>query len=187
MHPFDRATRFVLPVGALAVLLTVLTVGWFVQPDRFAKGYAPQQPIPFSHQLHAGVMKMQCLYCHSGATRSRSAGVPSAEVCMGCHRVTRTDSPAIQKLTRLYNAGQPILWKRVHTLPDHVYFDHRPHVNAGIACQTCHGQVQDMPVITRVMGMRMGNCLGCHRDPHAALPKGSPITRGPEYCSACHR
>ena len=187
MHPLDRATRFVLPVGALAVLLTVLTVGWFTQPDRFAKGYAPQQPIAFSHQLHAGVMKMQCLYCHSGATRSRSAGVPSAEVCMGCHRVTRTDSPAIQKLTRLYNAGQPILWKRVHTLPDHVYFDHRPHVNAGIACQTCHGQVQDMPVVTRVMGMRMGNCLGCHRDPHAALPKGSPITRGPEYCSACHR
>jgi hypothetical protein len=187
MHPFDRLLRFVLPVGVVAVLSTVLAVGWFTQPDRFARGYAPEQPIPFSHQLHAGAMKIQCLYCHAGADRSRSAGVPAVEVCMGCHRVTRTDRPAIQELARIHAAGRPLPWKRIHELPDHVFFDHRPHVKAGIACQACHGEVQQMQVVVREMGMRMGNCLGCHRDPRKVLPRDSPITRGPEHCSACHR
>lgn len=187
MHPIDRLFRFVLPLGAIAVLGTVLAVGWLAQPDRYAKGYAPQQPIPFSHQLHAGTLKMACAYCHSGATRSRAAGVPSAETCMGCHKVTKTDRPAIQALTKAYNENKPLVWQRVHTLPDHVFFDHRPHVNGGIACQTCHGEVQTMQVLTREMGMRMANCLACHRDPHAALPKDSKITKGAENCAACHR
>lgn len=187
MHLFDRVFRLVLPVGAVAVLSTVLTVGWFTQPDRYVRGYAPQQPIPFSHQLHAGSLKMSCQYCHSGVTKSRAAGVPSLELCMGCHKVTRTDRPAIQRMTQIYNSGDTLAWKRVHTLPDHVFFNHRPHVTAGIACQTCHGEVQTMPVLTRVMSMRMSNCLACHRDPHAALPKDSKITRAAEYCAACHR
>ncbi len=187
MHRFDQAFRFVLPAGAVAVLLTVLTVGWFTQPDRFAKGYAPEQPIAFSHELHAGTLRMQCQYCHSGVDKSRTAGIPSVDLCMGCHKVTRTETPAIQKLTQIANSGQPLLWQRVHTLPDHVFFDHRPHVNAGITCQSCHGEVQTMKVVTREMGMRMGNCLACHRDPHAALPAGSKITRGAENCAACHR
>jgi hypothetical protein len=106
---------------------------------------------------------------------------------MGCHKVTRADKPAIQKLTAIYNGGGTMEWQRVHTLPDHVFFDHRPHVNAGVACQTCHGEVQNMTVLSRQMGMRMGNCLGCHRDPHAALPKDSKITRAAEHCAACHR
>ena len=106
---------------------------------------------------------------------------------MGCHTVTRTDRPAIQKLTRIYNEGRPLLWQRVHTLPDHVFFDHRPHVKAGIVCQTCHGEVQTMTVVSRQMGMRMGNCLGCHRDPRAALPSDTKIVKAAEHCWACHR
>jgi hypothetical protein len=187
MHPYDRAARFLLPVGALAVLCTMLIVGWFVQPDRFARGYAPGQPIPFSHRLHAGTMQIPCLYCHSGANRSRIAGVPAVETCMNCHRVTKLDSPAIRQLTALYQAGKPVQWQRIHHLPDHVFFDHRPHVNAGIACQTCHGEVQTMDVVSQRMSMRMGNCLGCHRDPHAALPAGSAIRKGAEQCGVCHR
>lgn len=187
MHPYDRLTRLVLPVGAVAVLSTVLSVGWLAQPDRFARGFAPAQPIPFSHELHAGTMKISCQYCHSGADKSRHAGIPSVETCMGCHKVTRTDRPAIQALTKAFNENQPVEWKRVHTLPNHVFFDHRPHVNAGLACQTCHGEVQKMKVVERQMNMRMGACLDCHRDPHAALPKGSKITRGAEHCAACHR
>jgi len=179
--------RAVLPVGAAAVLLSVTTVGWWTQPDRFARGYAPMQPIPYSHQLHAGTMKIPCQYCHTGATRSRFAGVPAVETCMNCHRVTKTDSPAIQKLTAIYNSGRPLQWRRIHVLPDHVYFDHRPHVNGGIACQTCHGEVQTMDVLYQHMSMRMGNCLGCHRDAHDALPPDSKIQRGAEYCNACHR
>lgn len=187
MHPFDRFFRFVLPPGAAAVLGTVIGVGWFTQPDRFASGYAPQQPIAFSHALHAGTLKVPCGYCHSGAARSRIAGVPSVETCMGCHKVTKTDSPAIKQLTAIYDSGQPLEWKRVHSLPDHVYFDHRPHVTAGIACQTCHGEVQTMNVVSRQMSLRMSACLACHRGPEEALPKGSTIKRGPENCAACHR
>jgi hypothetical protein len=187
MHPYDRAFRLVLPAGAVAVLATVLAVGWYTQPDRFARGYSPEQPIPFSHQLHAGTLKMPCEYCHAGVDRSRVAGIPAVEVCIGCHTVTRTDRPAIQKLTQIYNEGRPLLWQRVHTLPDHVFFDHRPHVRAGIVCQTCHGEVQTMNVIVRQMGMRMGNCLGCHRDPRAALPPDTKIVKAAEQCGACHR
>jgi hypothetical protein len=135
----------------------------------------------------AGTLQIQCLYCHSGAPRSRVAGVPAVETCMNCHRVTKVDSPDIVRLTEIYRTGQPLVWQRVHNLPDHVFFDHRPHVNAGIACQTCHGEVQTMDVVSQRMSMRMSNCLGCHRDPHAAVPAGSPIQRASENCGACHR
>jgi hypothetical protein len=187
MHPYDRITRLLLPAGMVAVLGTVLTVGWFTQPDRYAKGYAPRQPIDFSHRLHAGTMQIPCLYCHGGAEKSRTAGIPAVETCLNCHRVTKTDSPQIQQLAAIYQADQPLPWVRIHTLPDHVAFDHRPHVNNGIACQTCHGEVQTMEVVSRKMSMRMSNCLGCHRDPAAALPRNSAIKKGAEYCSACHR
>ena len=184
---FLNISRFILPAAGAALLLTVLGVGWFTQPDRFARGYRPGQPIPYSHKLHAGVLKIPCLYCHSGALKSRQAGIPAVEKCMNCHRVTKTDSPQIRALAAIHASGGPLRWKRVHALPDHVYFDHRPHVSAGILCQTCHGEVQTMDVVYQSMSMRMGNCLGCHRDSHDALPRGSPIRRGPEHCNACHR
>ena len=187
MIPYDRFARVILPAGGGCVLLTVLAVGWFTQPGRFVKGYAPIQPIQYSHALHAGTMKIPCQYCHTGVLRSRLAGIPAVETCMNCHRVTKTDSPEIKKLTAIFESGRPLPWERVHRLPDHVYFDHRPHVGAGIACQTCHGEVQSMDVVSQRMSMRMSNCLGCHRDPSAALPSGSPIQRGPEDCNACHR
>jgi hypothetical protein len=106
---------------------------------------------------------------------------------MGCHKVTRTDSPAIRRLASIFEAGETLAWRRVHSLPSHVFFDHRPHVLAGVACQTCHGPVQEMPVMVQRMSMRMGNCLACHRDPRPALPAGSAIARAPENCNACHR
>ena len=106
---------------------------------------------------------------------------------MNCHKVTKVDSPDIMKLSAVYDSGNALQWKRIHLLPDHVYFDHRPHVNAGILCQTCHGEVQTMPVVYQYMSMRMSNCLGCHRDPKDALPADSKIVKGAEHCYACHR
>jgi hypothetical protein len=106
---------------------------------------------------------------------------------MNCHLVTKTDSPSIQRLTAIYESGEPLEWKRIHALPDHVYFDHRPHVSAGVACQTCHGEIQALEVVSQRMSMRMGNCLGCHREAHAALPLDSEIDQGAEHCNACHR
>ncbi len=186
-QPLLIYSKYILPVAAAALLLTVLGVGWYTQPDRYVRGSEPIQPIPYSHKLHAGTLKIPCLYCHAGAAKSRVAGVPPVEKCMNCHKVTKTDSPYIKELTAVYTSGEPMPWKRIHTLPDYVYFDHRPHVAAGILCQTCHGEVQTMDVVYQNMSMRMANCLGCHRDPHDALPAGSKIARGPENCNACHR
>jgi hypothetical protein len=180
-------SRFILPAALTAILVTVFGVGWFTQPDRFARGYEPVQPIPFSHQLHPGVLRIPCVYCHSGVLKSREAGIPPVAKCMNCHKVTKTDSPYIKELAALYQSGEPLRWERIHSLPDHVYFDHRPHVHAGILCQTCHGEVQTMPRVYQYMSMRMGNCLGCHRDPKSALPTDSEIVNGPEHCNACHR
>jgi hypothetical protein len=184
---FLNYSKFILPFAAAAVLATVLGVGWYTQPDRFVRGYQPTQPIPYSHQLHAGILKVPCLYCHSGALKSRVAGIPTVEKCMNCHKVTKVNSPDIRRLAGIYAAGEPMPWRRIHSLPDHVFFDHRPHVNAGILCQICHGEVQTMPVVRQHMSMRMSNCLGCHRNPQDALRTDSKIMRGPEHCFACHR
>jgi len=180
-------SRFILPAGFVAILITVLGTGWYTQPDRYVRGYAPEQPIPYSHRLHAGTLRIPCMYCHSGALKSRQAGIPTVEKCMNCHRATKTDSPSIQRLTAIYAAAAPLQWMRIHKMPDYVFFDHRPHVSAGILCQTCHGEVQTMDVVAQQMSMRMANCLGCHRDPRNALPADSKISRGPENCNACHR
>lgn len=184
---FLNHSKYILPVASVAILGTVLAVGWHTQPDRFVRGYQPEQPVAYSHQLHPGVLRIPCVYCHSGASTSRQAGVPPVEKCMNCHAVTRTESPEIRKLAAVYASSSPLGWKRVHSLPDHVYFDHRPHVNAGMVCQTCHGEVQTMDVVSQRMSMRMGNCLGCHRNPGEALPAGAVIDRAPEHCYACHR
>jgi hypothetical protein len=184
---FLNYSKYILPVAAASVMATVLGVGWYTQPDRFVRGYQPAQPIPYSHQLHAGVLKIPCLYCHAGALKSRVAGIPAVEKSMNCPRGAKTDKPAIRQVAAIYAGGKPLQWKRIHAVPDHAYFDHRPHVNAGILCQTCHGEVQTMTVVYQNMSMRMGNCLGCHRSPHAALPADSKILSGPDHCSACHR
>jgi menaquinone reductase, multiheme cytochrome c subunit len=184
---FLNYSKFILPFAAVAVSAAVFGVGWYTQPDRFVRGYQPVQPIPYSHKLHAGTLRVPCLYCHSWALKSRVAGIPTVEKCMNCHRVTQVDSPSIKALTAIRASGEPLQWQRIHSLPDHVYFDHRPHVNAGILCQICHGEVQTMPVVRQHMSMRMSNCLGCHRSPQDALPDSSNILSGPEHCFACHR
>jgi hypothetical protein len=158
----------------LAVI--VLAVGVWAFFDSFSNmGYAPVQPIPFSHTIHAGTNKIPCLYCHSNAERSRHATVPSMNVCMNCHSVVATDKPNIQTLTKYWNEQKPIAWVQVHRLPDHVYFPHKWHVAKGIACQQCHGEVQAMDVIRQVAPLKMGWCIGCHRQNQATTE-----------CNACH-
>jgi hypothetical protein len=147
-----------------ALLFALTGLGFYQLYGVFSNaGYAPQQPIPFSHVLHSGVMKMECLYCHSTAEKGAHAGVPSMDVCMGCHSIVRTDSPDIQRLTAYYNNGEAVPWVRVHRLPDHSYFSHQWHVAAGVACQTCHGPVEQMPVVRQWSKLEMGECMACHR------------------------
>ena len=120
----------------------------------------PVQPIAFSHAKHAGELKIECLYCHGPAERGPAATVPAVSVCMGCHEHVKVGSTEgseqeIAKIRDYYNRGEPIPWVRIHNLPEHVQFKHSKHVHAGIACQTCHGQVEEMKRVWEV-GYRMG-------------------------------
>jgi hypothetical protein len=125
-----------------------------------------EQPIAYSHMLHAGTLQIDCQYCHFNARRSAHAGVPPTETCMNCHKmVDSTDRPELEKLKKFYESGQPIPWNKVHDLPDFVYFSHKRHVRGGLECQECHGQVQDeMTVAYRVSELTMGWCLDCHEN-----------------------
>src|SRR5271166_2013314 len=107
---------------------------------------APDQPLAFSHRVHAGDNEIGCTMCHAYAEHAPVAGVPSLGRCRGCHRFVSKDKPDVVKVLRAYDEGKPIAWNRVHRLPDHVYFTHERHVQAGVSCQTCHGEVQKMEV-----------------------------------------
>jgi len=132
------------------------------------KDYMPDQPIKFSHKVHAGQNKIDCQYCHSIATYSKSAGIPSANLCMNCHKVvkagTRSGTFEISKIYRAIESGKPIEWVRIHKLPDHAFFSHAQHVGVGkVKCQECHGLVQDMDLVKQASDLSMGWCVNCHR------------------------
>jgi mono/diheme cytochrome c family protein len=128
------------------------------------QGYAPDQPIPFSHKLHAGEYEIDCKYCHTGALRGKNAGIPSSNICMNCHNTIKNTSPEIQKIYKAIETDTPIQWVRVHNLPDLAYFNHSQHVVvAGLECQTCHGEIQEMEVVQQLSKLTMGWCIDCHR------------------------
>lgn len=148
----------------LLVALALIGVGAYQTYGLFSnKGYTPQQPINFSHVIHAGVLQMECLYCHHNAEKGAHASIPSVELCMGCHSLVQTQSPEIQKLAEYYNSGQPVPWVRIHRLPDHAHFSHEWHVKAGVSCQECHGPIQSMPVVGQWQKLEMKDCMDCHR------------------------
>ncbi len=169
----------------VAVLLLVFVSwgsvkGWYTLKNiGVMQGYTPDQPIKYSHKLHAGEMQIQCIYCHSGAERGKVAGIPSANVCMNCHKYVRKGpETGTEEIAKIYKAldydpdkgtygpnPKPIQWVRVHNLPDLAYFNHGQHVAVGkIACQTCHGPVQDsMTVVGQYSPLTMGWCIDCHR------------------------
>lgn len=128
------------------------------------QGYAPKQPIAFSHKLHAGEYKIDCNYCHTGVNRTRSAHIPAANICMNCHGVIKKESPEIQKIYDAIENDKPIEWVRVHNLPDLAYFNHSQHVNVGgLECQQCHGDIEKMEVVEQRSSLTMGWCIDCHR------------------------
>jgi hypothetical protein len=127
------------------------------------QGYQPQQPINFSHKVHAGDNQIQCLYCHSSADKSRVAGIAAASTCMNCHTKVLKDSPEIQKIAAALAESKPIEWVKVNDLPDHVAFNHSRHVTSGIRCQQCHGPVETMDRVEQFDALSMGFCVACHR------------------------
>ena len=167
-----RSQALIVGVGLLGVIL-----GAFAN-QTFFPDHTPEQPIAFSHALHAGDNQIPCQHCHVHAAHSPSAGVPSVNKCMNCHKAVATDRPEIQKVAQYWENAEPIPWVKVHDLPDFVYFPHKRHVQAGLACQECHGEVQAMTEVTRVSSLKMKWCVECHRE--RAVENGTD-------CWTCHK
>ena len=161
----DVIIRSVVPligVGALAGIGGALLL---THPDVLEPGYTPEQPVPYSHKLHAGNLGLDCLYCHSTVDKSSFAAVPATQTCMNCHKHVKKDSEYIRPLKESYETGQPVKWLKVHKLPDYVYFNHKSHVTAGVSCVSCHGRIDQMIEVKQFANLSMSWCLECHRNP----------------------
>lgn len=197
------------PVGLAAA---VGAVWYWFSPSYTDVGYMPEQPVPFSHKLHAGDLGVDCRYCHDTVERAAVAAIPPASTCMNCHKVVRFDSPKLQLVRDAFaDEGKPVQWSRVHMLPDYAFFDHSPHLAAGVGCASCHGRIDQMDEVFQREPLSMGWCLQCHRDPEPHLRPLDRVTdmtwsendaadydattdparkrqpAPPEHCSACHR
>jgi hypothetical protein len=158
-----------LGITAVLPLLAVL-------PACGTSATALSQPVSFSHRIHAGVNRIGCPMCHAYAEHSRVAGIPSMARCVGCHKFVAKDKPDVQLVVTTYREGKVLEWKRVHRLPDHVFFTHERHLARGLRCQECHGDVAAMDVLVQVSPLTMGWCVDCHRTRQA-----------PTDCLTCHK
>jgi hypothetical protein len=156
--------RLLLLASAVVVIGAIVTAGaWQLSRVGVHQGYAPVQPLAFSHKIHAGDSKIPCLYCHFGARQSRHAGIPPVNVCMNCHSMLQKETLDLQKLKEYVQRQQSIEWVKVHNLPDFVYFNHSQHVLSSVTCQECHGPIETMSRVRQEASLTMGWCLDCHR------------------------
>lgn len=151
----------VLAVGSIVWAAYSLNAGSFTT----AVGVAPAQPVPFSHKHHVADDGIDCRYCHTSVETSAFAGLPPTETCMSCHSQLWTNAEMLEPVRSSFRTGTSIEWTRVHDLPDFVYFNHSIHVNKGIGCSTCHGRVDQMPLMYKVNTLYMQWCVDCHRHP----------------------
>ena len=161
-------------IGAVLVVTAVSGgVTYYFTPKYTRVGYQPIQPIAFSHEIHAGQLGMDCRYCHNGVEKSWYSNIPAAAVCMNCHNQVLKDSPKLELVRESALSGKPIEWVQIHKTPDYVYFNHSVHVNRGVSCVKCHGQVNHMDEVRHEKPLSMSFCLECHRDPakHIRDPK----------------
>ncbi len=163
MNTFSRATIF----GAVFVLAGI---GWMLS-IYFRSSYATgqgvfrDQPVQFSHEHHVAGLGIDCRYCHTTVETGAFAGIPPTETCMQCHSQIWVDSPKLEPVRASFRTNQSIAWTRVHDVPDYAYFNHSIHVQKGVACVTCHGRVDEMPLMYKANTLHMEWCLDCHRHP----------------------
>ncbi len=166
--------------GPLGAAFAIFAVWYWFSPEYTDVGYRPEQPVAFSHKLHAGEMGMDCRYCHNTVERAAMAAVPPTATCMNCHWQIKNEkgkqSPRIMPLNESMATGDPIPWQRVHLLPDYVYFDHAPHIASGVGCSTCHGRVDGMATVAQEESLSMSWCLDCHVDPGPNLRPLDEVT-----------
>jgi len=198
----------------LAVLGGTVTAGvtYYCTPKYLRVGYAPVQPVPYDHSLHAGQLGLDCRYCHNNVDQSGFANLPTSQTCMNCHKQVKPQSPLLAVVRASYESGEPVPWVQVHKAPDYVYFNHAAHVDRGIGCVECHGKINEMPVVYHAKSLSMKFCLTCHRDPAQFLRTPADVynldaptlveqgrataaarfvhdwkIKPPESCSGCHR
>ena len=212
--PFYRNKTYI----TLLTLLLFVVAGYFLSQWAIGmgrqKGYQPEQPIYYSHKVHAGTNQINCLYCHGGAFEGKHANIPSVNVCMNCHqaiaeyageKIYREDGSEVngtEEIKKLYAAagwdatqkkysgeGKAIEWVRIHNLPDHVYFNHSQHTRAGkVQCQTCHGEITKMDEVYQFSELSMGWCVNCHREYNANPPDAlkDKHIHAQTDCTGCH-
>jgi hypothetical protein len=154
-------------LGVVLLSGVVGAVLWYIENSPYVTwaGVIREQPVPFSHEHHVGGLGIDCRYCHAQVEDSNFAGLPPTKTCMTCHSVLWTNAQMLQPVRDSWRDGRPIIWQRVHNLPHYVYFDHSIHVNKGVGCVTCHGQVDRMPLMYQNATLQMAWCLNCHRQP----------------------
>ncbi|MCZ7570835.1 MAG: cytochrome c family protein [Ardenticatenaceae bacterium] len=212
---FHRSTNTISRVtifGAVFIVAGILLVAWLIvrSPYATAVGFEREQPVPFSHKHHVSDDGIDCRYCHTSVETSSFAGIPPTQTCMNCHSQIWAQSPVLEPVRQSWQTGQPIVWTRVDNLPDFVYFNHSIHVQKGIGCSTCHGRVDQMPLVAKTQSMQMQWCLACHRNPEKYVrprdqvfnmeyqPPANQLALGRELvkeyhiqvktsCSVCHR
>ena len=198
----------------LVVLSGIVTAGanYYMTPKYTRVGYAPVQPVPYSHALHAGQLGIDCRYCHSNIEKSGVANLPTAQTCMNCHNQVKKDSPLLAVVRHSYETGEAVPWVKIHQVPDYAYFNHSIHVNRGVSCVECHGKINEMEVVAHAKPLSMGFCLDCHRNPAGFVREKGDIynldsptiaeksgleaahkfltdrnIKPPQSCSGCHR
>ena len=166
-RPSSNTIARVSIVAVITLLGSTLAVGYIMDrgPWNTSVRFAPEQPIPFSHKHHVKDDGIDCRYCHTSVENSSFAGLPPTETCMTCHSQIWNNATVTQPIRDSWASGQSIVWQRVHKLPDFVYFNHSIHINKGIGCSACHGQVSEMPLMYKVNTLNMNWCVNCHRNP----------------------
>lgn len=194
----------------LLTSFVVFALWYWASPKYTDVGYAPRQPVSYSHKLHAADLGMDCRYCHNTVEQSFYAAVPPSSTCMNCHNVVLKESPKLAPVRSSVASGMPVPWIKVHQLPDYAYFYHNVHVAAGLGCAECHGRVDHMKIVHLHAPLSMSWCLQCHRAPYPRLRPVSEVTNmswdrneagydpntdparkrklnPPVHCSGCHR
>ena len=157
--------------GAGLALYQLARSGWVTR-----QGLVLAQPVPFSHDHHVAQIGIDCRYCHTAVERSSAAGIPPTATCMNCHAQIWTNAPMLEPVRASFRDNKPLRWNKVNDLPDFVYFNHSIHVAKGVACVTCHGRVDKMPLMYQAESLQMEWCLACHRDPVANIRPREEVT-----------
>ena len=206
-------TKHIAGVALAGAPIYLTAFVWYgFSPKTTDVGYMPNQPVPYSHALHAGELGIDCRYCHNTVDKTGMAAIPATDTCMNCHKMLHTKSPNLLLVRESAATNKSIEWLKVHDLPDYVYFNHSAHVTRGVGCVSCHGRVDQMEVVYQKETLSMGWCLDCHRAPdqHLRPPETAtqmewkpphnedPAAFGakfrtanhinpPTACSTCHR